>query len=261
MTRTLPITAPAVALFVLAPLMGEVVGAALRLSNFVELLRVLAIVCFYGAGVLLLREIAQRLRFNGWGLVLLGVAFALVEEGLALQTIFNPVGMDGELVHGRAIGVNWFWGVVVSGYPVVWSVLIPVAVVHLVFPRRSREVWLSRSVSLVLAGLFAVGTALFALISYLRSDFRLSVIQVVAVLVAVALLVWVGARCTVQHEPRTTGQPRPVRSALVGFGAGAVWLGIDMIASSASTLSRRSGRSMRLKAGHESFCRNMSEIC
>ena len=66
-------TAPVLALFVLAPLMGEVLGAALRLSNFLEPLRVAAIVCFYGAGVVLLREIATRFRLSTRGLVLLGV--------------------------------------------------------------------------------------------------------------------------------------------------------------------------------------------
>jgi positive regulator of sigma E activity len=76
--------APVVTLFFMAPLLGEVVGAALRLSYFVEPLRVLSILCFYGAGVVLVREIVQRLRLNGWGMVLLGVAYAPIEEGLAL---------------------------------------------------------------------------------------------------------------------------------------------------------------------------------
>ncbi|MBT2546741.1 hypothetical protein J7E99_40390 [Streptomyces sp. ISL-44] len=223
--------APALALFVLAPLMGEVVGASLRMSYFVEPLRVAAIVCFYGAGVVLLREIAQRLRLSGWGIILLGVAFGLVEEGLGLQTIFNPVGMDGESVHGRALGVNWFWGVVVVGYHVVWSVLIPIAVVNLVFARRSRAAWLSRPALLLVGVLFAVGTALFALISHLRSDFRLSAVQIVAVLVAVALLTWAASRCTARDQPRVPGRPTgSLPAARVGFGAGAVWLLLYLVA-------------------------------
>lgn len=223
--------APALALFVLAPLMGEVAGAALRLSNFGEALRVAAVVCFYGAGVILVREIAQRLRLSGWGVILLGVAFALIEEGLALQTIFNPVGMDGEPVYGRALGVNWFWGVVVSGYHVVWSVLLPITVVHLVFARRSRTAWLSRPALLSFGALFTVGTALFVLISYLRSDFRLSVVQIVAVLVAVGLLIWAASHCEVQDQARGPGKPRrPVLAALVGFSAGMVWLILYLVA-------------------------------
>lgn len=223
--------APVLALFVLAPLMGEVVGAALRLSNFVEPLRVAAIVCFYGAGVVVLREIAQRLRLSGWGIILLGAAFALLEEGIGLQTIFNPVGMDGESVYGRALGVNWFWGLVVSGYHVVWSVLIPITVAHMMFPRRSRAAWLSRPALLLFGVLFAVGTALLVLISYLRSDFRLSAVQIVAVIVAVGLLIWAASRCTAPDQPRIPGRPpRPVLAALAGFGTGEVWLVLYLVA-------------------------------
>jgi hypothetical protein len=224
-------TAPVLALFVLGPLMGEVVGAALRLSNFLEPLRVAAIVCFYGAGVVLLREIATRFRLSSRGLVLLGVAYALIEEGLGLQTIFNPVGMDGEAIYGHALGVNWFWGVVVSGYHVVWSVVIPIAVVHLMFPRRSRDPWLSRPAMLAFGTMFAIGAALFALISYLRSDFRLSAIQIAAVLAAVALLTVAASRCPARDQPRLPARTaRPVLAALVGFGAGAAWLFLYLVA-------------------------------
>lgn len=164
----------ALTLFILAPVTGEILGASLRLSYFAQPLRVLGIVCFYGAGVVLIREYGQRLQLSGWGLVLLACAFALVEEGLALQTIFNPVGMDGEAVFGNAFGVNWFWAVVVTGYHVVWSVLIPIAIVHLVFPHSSDSSWLSPRGTGVLTAVFACGATTFLAISLLRSDFRLT---------------------------------------------------------------------------------------
>lgn len=223
--------APVLALFVLAPLMGEVVGAALRFSNLVEPLRVVAIVSFYGAGVVVLREVALRLQLNGWGIVLLGVAYALLEEGLGLQTIFNPVGMDGETVYGRAHGVNWFWGVVVSGYHVVWSVLIPITVAHLMFARRRRDEWLSPPALMAFGLLFAVGTALLALISYLRSDFRLSTVQILSVLVVMGLLTWAASRCTTPAHPRIPERPpRLVLAALIGLGAGEAWLVLYLVA-------------------------------
>src|SRR5262245_1046564 len=44
----------------------------------------------YGPGALLIRESARRLDC-GWGsILLLGTAYGLVEEGLALQSLFNP---------------------------------------------------------------------------------------------------------------------------------------------------------------------------
>ncbi|WP_147141749.1 hypothetical protein [Nocardia ninae] len=211
-------------LFVLAPVLGEVLGASLRLSYFVQPLRVVAIVCFYGAGVVLIREIAQRWRLSGWGIVLLGCAFALIEEGLALQTIFNPVGMDGEPVHGNAFGVNWFWAVVVSGYHVVWSVLLPIALAHLAFPPSSRAPWLSRRSAGVLTVVFACGTALFVAISLLRSDFRLPSGHAAVTIVVAAGVVWASTRCRDNGRVGLAGRtPKPKLVALFGVMAGTVW--------------------------------------
>jgi hypothetical protein len=211
-------------LFVLAPVMGEVLGASLRLSYLAQPLRVAGIVCFYGAGVVLIREIAQRLHLTSWGLVLLGCAFALIEEGLALQTVFNPVGMDGEPVHGNALGVNWFWAVVVSGYHVVWSVLIPIAVVHLVFPRGRRLPWLSRRSVGVFTVLFAFGTAIFLVISHLRSDFRLSWGHAAGTIIVAAGLVWAGTKCRDHGSVAVAGHtPGRMVVGLFGLVTGAGW--------------------------------------
>jgi hypothetical protein len=204
--------------------MGEVVGASLRLNSFAQPLRVLGIVCFYGAGVVLIREIAQRLRLSAWGVVLLGCAFALVEEGLALQTIFNPIGMDGEAVYGNAFGVNWFWAVVVFGYHVVWSVLIPIAVVHLAFPHGRRSPWVSRRAAGALTAVFACGTAIFVVISLLRSDFRLSWVQAAATIVVTAGLILAATTCKDRDRAASAARaPGRMVVGLFGLVAGIGW--------------------------------------
>ncbi|MEV6278705.1 hypothetical protein [Nocardia sp. NPDC051832] len=216
-------------LFVLAPALGEVLGASLRLSYFGEPLRVLGIACFYGAGVVLIRELAQRWDINGWGLVLLGCAFALVEEGIALQTVFNPVGMDGTPVYGNALGVNWFWAVVVCGYHVVWSVLIPIAVVHLAFPASSRAPWLTRRSAAALSLVFACGTAIFLMVSLLRSDFRLPWLPGAATIAAVAVLIWASSKC-VGRFARTGRMPSRRMLGLFGLAAGLGWFALFLVA-------------------------------
>ncbi|KAB2340147.1 hypothetical protein [Actinomadura rudentiformis] len=229
---------PVLALFLMVPLLGEVVGAALRLSYFAEPLRVVSILCFYGAGVVLIREIAQRLRLNGWGIVMLGLAYALIEEGLALQTIFNPQGPGGDVMYGRAAGVNWFWGVLVCGYHVVWSVLIPIGVVHILFPRQSRSPWLSRRMLPVFGGVFAAGTALFTLISFLRSDYRLPVVAIGAVLALVGLLTGAALRCRVRDTPRVPGRlPGTARAAWTGLGFGLIWFAFHLMAFICTAMS------------------------
>jgi hypothetical protein len=221
----------AIALFVLAPVMGEVVGASLRLSSFAQPLRVVGIVCFYGAGVVLIREIAHRLHLSIRGVVLLGCAFALVEEGLALWTIFNPIGMDGEAVYGNAFGVNWFWAVVVSGYHVVWSVLIPIAVVHLAFPDSRCSPWLSRRTIGALTAVFACGAVIFLAISHLRSYFRPSLVQTAATVVVTAGLVWAAKTCKDRARPASAAPvPGRVVVGLFGLVAGTCWFALFLVA-------------------------------
>src|SRR5579872_6937430 len=65
----------------------------------------------YGPGVLLIREAKVRWK-KGWGTVLvLGVAYGILEEGIALSTMFNPkagpVGVLG--YYGHWLGVSWVW--------------------------------------------------------------------------------------------------------------------------------------------------------
>lgn len=223
--------APVLALFLLSPLIGEIVGAALRFSYFTQPPRVAAILCFYGAGAVLIREAVRRSGLNGWGLVLLAFAFAVLEEGLGLQTIFNPRGMDGETVYGRAFEVNWLWAVTVTGYHAVWSIVIPITVAHLLFPARRHAAWLSRRMLGVFAGVFAAGFATFVFISLVRSDFRLSVAQIAGGVLAVAVLVLSATAC---RRPWATTSarrsPGPPAAGVFGFGAGLAWLTLYLVA-------------------------------
>ncbi|TLF77665.1 hypothetical protein [Nocardia cyriacigeorgica] len=222
---------PVSVLFVLSPLIGEILGAAFRFSYLAQPLRAAAIFCFYGAGVLLVREVVQRRGLNGWGLLLLALAFAVLEEGLGLQTIFNPQGMDGETVYGRAFEVNWLWAVVVAGYHAVWSIVIPIVLTHLVFPAERHTAWLSRSMLSVFAGVFAVGFALFVFISLVRSDFRLSAAQTIGGGAAVIILVWSAGRCRRPWATTSTKRcPKPATVGWVGFGAGLAWLMLYLVA-------------------------------
>ncbi len=222
---------PVSVLFMLSPLIGEIVGAALRFSYLTQPLRVAAILCFYGAGAVLVREAVQRRGLNGWGLLLLALAFAVLEEGLGLQTIFNPQGMDGETVYGRAFEVNWMWAVVVTGYHAVWSIVIPIVLTHLLFPAKQHIVWLSRPMLGVFGGVFAVGFVLFVFISLVRSDFRLSAVQIIGAVLAVIALVWSATGCRRPWATTSRGRcPEPATVGVVGFGAGLAWLMLYVVA-------------------------------
>jgi len=144
--------APALVLLMLAPAVAEVLFGATPITNPGAILPDLAV---YGCGALLIREVARR-RGLGWSSILvLGVAFGIVEEGLALESLFNPSLFNAGDLGGRALGINWVWAQWTLGYHAVWSISIPILLAELVFPARRSEPWLGRA-GLITTGVFYV---------------------------------------------------------------------------------------------------------
>jgi hypothetical protein len=143
---------PIVLLVCLTPGIPEYLSGS---SSFVELVRnpgvfflFLALnLGLYGPGVLLAREAFVRWRPGWGGMVLLGFAYALLEEGTALSTMFNPaasvVGSQG--YYGHFLGVNWVWCVGVVGIHIVYSVGLPILLLGLALPETRGRPLLSRS--------------------------------------------------------------------------------------------------------------------
>lgn len=145
---------PVLVLFALAPLVAELLFGATPISRIGGLLPESLL---YGGGALLVRELARR-RGAGWGRVaLLGAAYGIVEEGLALQSMFNPDLFNAGVVGGRALGVNWVWSQWTIGYHVVWSIGIPILLAELLFPARRAAPWLGKAGLAAVAALYALG--------------------------------------------------------------------------------------------------------
>src|SRR5437588_4144985 len=79
--------APAILLFFLAPLVAEFVLGDL---TFAQIGALFALAPLYGGGAILIREITRR-SGRGWPtFLLLGLAYAFLEEALLTQSLFNP---------------------------------------------------------------------------------------------------------------------------------------------------------------------------
>ena len=159
---------PILLLFLTAPFIGEMFGAALRFSNLDELVRVFAIVTFYGAGVLLIREVVRRWSLGWAAIICLGLAYGLIEEALTLQTIFHPSGTGSEVLYGRIWGTNYLWAVLVTIYHAVWSVIIPIALLEFFFPKEKTRPWLTIRETWLMGGLFTCAAVLFFCIFQIR---------------------------------------------------------------------------------------------
>jgi hypothetical protein len=218
---------PVFALFLLSPLVAEVLFGATPGSRLGGLVVVAPL---YGGGAVLIRELARR-RGTGWGrIALLGAAYAIVEEGLALQSMFNPNLFNAGIVGGNWLGVNWVWVEWTLGYHIVWSIGIPILLAELLFPARRDEPWLGRAGMIVAGVLYALGAlasaAIFRLV--IAPDFRAAApLLIGAALIAVALvalaLAW-PAKSVVAPAPKSLSAAPPAwLMALVALLTAIAW--------------------------------------
>lgn len=126
-------------LAIAAPLIAEISLGSLPVSKAWMLLFFGSI---YSAAALLIRE-AVRCRHLGVGSMLaLGLAFGLVEEGLALGSMTSTTLYPVADWAPRLLGFNTAYSVWVPPYHAVFSIVVPVAIVDLIFPRLKAEPYL-----------------------------------------------------------------------------------------------------------------------
>jgi len=150
--------APAVVLFFLAPIFGEYLLGNLKFS---EIILVPFIAPLYGAGALLIREIARRAGRGPATMLTLGVAYGLIEEGLVDQMLFNPF-YAGEAqmrdTYIPALGVDAWLTLVVLAMHAIWSTCIPIILVEALFSERGTKPWLSKKGMAFTAIIFILGS-------------------------------------------------------------------------------------------------------
>jgi hypothetical protein len=184
---------PVMVLIVLAPLVAEVLPGSTPITMPGLLLIDLLI---YGPGALLIRELVRR-RGRGWASILfLGAAYGLIEEGLALQSLFNPAYNNVSLWGAHAFGINWIYaGVNIIWIHPVWSVAIPILLTELLLPAQRATPYLRRFGLIVTSIWYVLGVAMVGFFartsySYTASPTLLgAVVLLVLVLVIVALFV------------------------------------------------------------------------
>src|SRR5262249_47065194 len=103
-------------------------------------------------------ELARR-RGLGWpAILILGVALAVAEEYVFLQTSLLPlIGVDPDRVYGRAFGVNWPYLLWALGYESLWAVALPIRLVEWMYPDRHDRPWMGRRGFPIAAAVFVPG--------------------------------------------------------------------------------------------------------
>jgi len=221
---------PVLTLFILSPWVAEVLFGATPLSRLGALLVVAPL---YGGGAILVRELARR-RGSGWTRIfLLSAAYGIIEEGLAIQSIFNPNLFNAGLLGGRALGINWVWSLWTIGYHIVFSIGIPILLAELLFPTRRDEPWLGRVGLIIVGVLYTLGLlALAAIYRFaMAPDFQPPLLlNLFAALLAILLMVLALTRPA--RTPKNLSNklnekvPNPWIIGLLGFLMVALWFGL-----------------------------------
>lgn len=175
----------------------------------------------YGPGVLLVRE--AMVRWNkGWATVLLlGAAYGILEEGVALATLFNPhanpVGKLG--IYGHWLGVNWVWVAGILPVHMIFSISLPILLLGLAVPGTKGQRLLSRRGLRVASVVLAADVAfLFALVAK-GEGFWMGWPVFASSFVAMALLVLAARRVSAGALHATGDLPRLGSRAMGVVGA------------------------------------------
>lgn len=210
--------APVLWLLVLAPFVAEFLLGDFSVRSLGLLL---VFVPLYGGGALLIREVARRTG-RGWpSIVLLAVAYALIEEGFATQSLFNPNYAGHVLAYGYVpfLGTSPVWALFVLSIHVVWSVSTPILIAEGLAGDRRTTPWLGRVGLAVAAALYVLGLVITALFTLGMTHFVAAVPQLVAVALLIVLAVAAAFRAFPRGtRPRAGGAPPPWVAGLTVLG-------------------------------------------
>lgn len=208
-------------LLVIATLIPELLLGSTPLSRAYQLIFELP---YYGSAALVIREVVIRLNLSRAGLLLFGLAFGVISEGLVLQSIFNPHFLHLNISYGRSAEVNWAWMFYMVGYHAVWSIMIPVTLAGLVFRERRQEPWLGRKGLGAFLMLFVLNAFLGHAIFVKMSNFRAATLPYGAAVVVVGLLIVAGLRMKARPAPLFAHSVLDWIPGIFTFFAGIFWL-------------------------------------
>jgi hypothetical protein len=220
---------PALGLFVTAPLVAEFL-----LGNLpIKLLPALIVLApMYGGGALFIREWVRRTG-RGWpSILLLGMAYAMVEEAYSTQSLFNPDYLKLHLglltpAYIPSLGIGGWWTLWMFNVHAVWSIATPIALIEACVPDRARTPWLGRVGTAIAAVVFVSGAAAAGVMQYKQDPFLASRGQfggAAALIVLLTVLAFAIRSSPKQGSGRSAPSPWLVGCVALLFGSAALFV-------------------------------------
>jgi hypothetical protein len=209
----------ALCLVVFAPVFAEMLSGSTSPVAFLFPWVLGIFMMIYGVSALLIREASVRWKTGPVGVVLLGLAFGILNEGMAAHSLFNPNWPDlGALAdYGRWMGVNWLWAEWIVPFHAIWSIGFPILLVRQFWPDLRDRPIVSRPTLYALLPVPFLGAAITTAL-FIRAPPTL--VEWVGMFLALGLLVGITYRFAPQWrrwKPLGTYVPTPRLAVTIGF--------------------------------------------
>lgn len=210
-------------LVLLAALLPEAITGSTPPQAWFNPIQALLNLWLYGTGVLVVREVSLRWKIGWPGILVLGAAYGIVEEGLAITTFFNPtlpqLGTLGW--YGRDFGVNWLWAVWLTTFHAVVSMAIPILLVEWHWPTLKGRRLLSDRVLYITVALLGLAALTIDALVHAASPYREAGPEFIGALAVIALLAYAARQWSSAWWRRFPTAGRRLRARgyfLAGFG-------------------------------------------
>jgi hypothetical protein len=220
----------AIGLLLLSPLVGEFL---LGNQPITALPALILLAPMYGGGALLIREGSRRAG-RGWPtMILLAAAYALTEEGLIDQMLWNPhygatgMGAAYASTHVALLGTSIQLLQDVLALHTVWSICVPIAIIE-TFSRDRTRPWLGKPGLAGIAAVFAAGSVFLAVVQIHSEHFIASPVRFAQATGAIAALIVTAFVIGRRPAPRVEASaPRPWVVGTVAFVASSLYFACE----------------------------------
>jgi hypothetical protein len=216
-----------VALVALSPFVGEYLLGNLTLR---ELPLVFFLAPMYGLGAVLVREVARRIG-GGWpAMFLLAAAYALIEEGLVDQLLWNDSYADHDYLHGpsyiSSVGTSVEAVQTILAIHVVWSICVPITIIERLAGQRATTPWLQKRGLWIVGMAFLAGLILIGIATHSEEHFIASPGQLIGCSVVILALIGAAFQVPKHRLPRLPSPaPRPLTVGVVALIATSAYWG------------------------------------
>jgi len=220
---------PVITLMLITPFLTEVLTTNVSITAMLHPKVLLAMMTIgYGFAVLLLRELAIRMKAGVASMVLLGLIYGMYNEGLIAKTFLRVHGVPINKFdsYGLYGGVETAWALSISTWHAFFAFLFPIVIVYSLYPREREERWLNGAVLVVLA---AITLLISGLVFFGKGDHGAGIAgtpgQYLAMAAISAMLYLLARRCSKMGNIAPE-EPHSLAPAIGGF---CLWLAVILV--------------------------------